>query len=172
MDYTYISQLVERYFNGQTTDIEEQMLQLFFQQPLPADLPGETARYAPLFRLAQADREQMHLPDGFAETVEAKLNIPPTVKAVTVSLADRLKPLFRAAAAVAVVLTMGNAMQFTMTQAQPGSDEINYAEYKDTYTDPGAAYQQTWQALRLVTEGLAMLQQDTTAAQTGQTMPQ
>ena len=49
-----------------------------------------------------------------------------------------------------------------MTQAQPGSDEINYAEYKDTYTDPGAAYLQAQQALRLVTEGLAMLQQDTT----------
>ena len=163
MDYTYIEQLTSRYFEGQTTDLEEQMLRLFFQQqPLPADLSAETAQYAPLFRLAQADREELRLPADFAQRIEDRIDIAPTVRAVSVSLTDRLKPLFRAAAVLAVMLTLGNAMHFTMTQAQPGSDEINYAEYKDTYTDPGAAYLQAQQALRLVTEGLAMLQQDTT----------
>ena len=170
MDYTYFSQLVERYFEGQTTLGEEQMLRLFFRQDtLPEDAPQSLRQYAPLFRLADADREQMHLSSEWLERVEALAHAEEEpaaadktvrVKAVTVSMVDRLKPLMRAAAAVAIVLTLGNAMRFTVRQAQPQHDDINYADYHDTYTDPNAAYQQASQALLLVTEGLAQLQNE------------
>jgi hypothetical protein len=168
MDYSYFSQLAERYFEGQTTLGEEQMLRLFFRpDTLPEDAPQSLRQYAPLFRLADADREQMRLNSEWYDRVEALAkgegqreaadkNV--RVKAVTITLGDRLKPLMRAAAAVAIVLTLGNAMRFTMQQAQPQQDDINYAEYHDTYTDPNAAYQQASQALLLVTQGLAQLQ--------------
>jgi hypothetical protein len=169
MDYSYFSQLADRYFEGQTTLGEEQMLRLFFRQDtLPDDAPQSLRQYAPLFRLADADREQMRLGSEWYDRVEAlakgeeprKDNEKPVrVKAVTISLSDRLKPLMRAAAAVAIVLTLGNAMRFTMRQAQPQQDDINYADYHDTYNDPNAAYQQASQALLLVTEGLAQLHQ-------------
>jgi len=168
MDYSYFSQLAERYFEGQTTLGEEQMLRLFFRpDTLPEDAPQSLRQYAPLFRLADTDREQMRLNSEWYDRVEALAkgegqreaadkNV--RVKAVTITLGDRLKPLMRAAAAVAIVLTLGNAMRFTMQQAQPQQDDINYAEYHDTYTDPNAAYQQASQALLLVTQGLAQLQ--------------
>ena len=168
VDYTYIIQLIDRYFDGETSLAEEQMLRLFFSQPLADDVPQQVRQWDALFRLADADREDMRLPDDFEQRIIAATEgadtpgekHPARVKAVTISLSERLKPLMRAAAAVAVLLTIGNAMRFTMQQAQPQTDDINYADYHDTYTDPNAAYQQASQALRLITEGLAQAQQD------------
>ena len=76
------------------------------------------------------------------------------VKARVITMRDRLQPLFRAAAAVAIVLTLSNAMNITMQQQQQ-SDDINYAEYKDTYNDPAVAYEKMENALELISEGFS-----------------
>ena len=49
-----------------------------------------------------------------------------TVKARTISLTERLKPLFKAAAIVAIFLTLGNAMQVALQPGKP--TELNVAE--------------------------------------------
>ena len=53
MDYKFIEQLVERYFNAQTTLQEEEILRIFFsQEELPADMEAVAA----LFALEQQER--------------------------------------------------------------------------------------------------------------------
>lgn len=46
MDYKYIEQLLERYWQAETTLEEEEILRTFFCQK---DLPAEMQQYAPLF---------------------------------------------------------------------------------------------------------------------------
>ena len=85
MDYKYIEQLMERYWNCETTLEEEAILKAFFSQN---DVPAELAKYKSLF------------------------DEPVKVKARVVPFRQRLMPLFKAAAMVAIILTLGNASQF------------------------------------------------------------
>jgi hypothetical protein len=75
-----------------------------------------------------------------------------TVKAREIHLSQRLMPLFKAAAVVAIFLTLGQAAQFSIGDAR-SEDEIDYASYKDTYEDPAIAYDKVQSALQLVGEG-------------------
>lgn len=158
MDYKYIEQLVERYFECETTLQEEQILRAFFAQQ-PSEMPVALRRYVPLFALMAA--EQPVLGDEFTERVLALTEeAAPVVKARTVSLTERLRPLFKAAAVVAVVLALGQAMDLSLRKAQPQGDDINYASYKDTYEDPAVAFDQVEDALQLLSEGYTQARLD------------
>lgn len=114
MDYKYIEQLLERYWQAETSLEEERILRAFFaQEQLPADME----RLRPLFSY-DADMEQPSLGDDFDSRLMAQLGPeaseafrPQQVKAVEVSLSQRLMPLFKAAAVVAIILTVGGALQ-------------------------------------------------------------
>ena len=106
MDYKYIEQLLERYFQCETTLKEEEILRMFFSQE---DVPVWLAKYQPLFGYeAQQDEP---LGEEFDARILALTEEQRTVKAQTISLTQRLMPLFKAAAVVAIVLTLGNAAQ-------------------------------------------------------------
>ena len=120
MDYRYIEQLMERYWNAETSQEEESILRTFFSQK---DIPAEMEYLRPLF-VDEAVGEK--LDDDFdarilamigQETNEAltshpsPLNSETVVKAREVSLTQRLMPLFKAAAVVAIILTLGGALQ-------------------------------------------------------------
>ena len=77
MDYVYIEQLIDRYFEAATTIEEERILRAFFSQ---RDVPQHLRRYAPIFLME-----------------------------VKMTFADRIRPLWRAAAAVAIVVLVGTA---------------------------------------------------------------
>ena len=62
------------------------------------------------------------------------------------------KHIFKAAAVVAIFLTLGQAAQFSIGEDRT-EDEINYANYKDTYDDPSVAYDKVQSALQLIGEG-------------------
>ena len=103
MDYKYIEQLLERYWQGETTLQEEDILRSFFSQP---DIPDNLRKYQPLFSLEQEEP----LGDDFdARILEMIGEEEPKTKIVT--LTSRLMPLFKAAAIVAIILTLGNAAQ-------------------------------------------------------------
>ena len=103
MDYKYIEQLLERYWQGETTLQEEDILRSFFSQP---DIPDNLRKYQPLFSLEQEEP----LGDDFdARILEMIGEEEPKAKVVT--LTSRLMPLFKAAAIVAIILTLGNAAQ-------------------------------------------------------------
>ena len=112
MDYVYIEQLIDRYFEAATTIEEERILRAFFSQ---REVPQHLRHYTPLF-LMEADEiaEKPHLDDAFDRKIMARLEaegLAPEVhvKAVKMTFADRIRPLWRAAAAVAIVVLVGTA---------------------------------------------------------------
>lgn len=153
MDYKYIEQLLDRYWQGVTTLEEEAILRAFFAQK---DVPAALQRYQPLFAYESGEKEQDVLGDDFEARILSMTEGTTMVQARTIRLTDRLMPLFKAAAVVAIILTLGNAAQLSM-QPQPSNDEIDYASYKDTYQDPSMAYDNVENALQLVSEGMSQI---------------
>jgi len=115
MDYKYIEQLLERYWNAETTLEEENILRTFFSQK---DIPAGMEKYRDVF-VYQTVEQQMHLGDDFDarilemidEEPKTQSQQPVAVKAREIKLTQRLMPLFKAAAVVAIILTLGNAIQ-------------------------------------------------------------
>ena len=115
MDYKYIEQLLERYWLCETTLEEEQILRTFFSQE---SVPVRLLPYKDLFTYEQTDVEETQLGDDFDRRMLEMVGEAAPVKARTISIAQRLKPLFKAAAIVAIILTLGNAMQVAMQPAE------------------------------------------------------
>jgi hypothetical protein len=107
MDYKYIEQLMERYWQGETTLQEEAILRNFFSQPDNLDIPESLRKYQPLFALEKEEP----LGDDFDARILGMIEEEAQPKAKVVTLTSRLMPLFKAAAIVAILLTLGNAAQ-------------------------------------------------------------
>ena len=109
MDYKYIEQLLERYWAAETSLEEESILRTFFSQK---DIPAEMEHLRPLF-IDEAVGET--LDDDFDARILQAIGEPLTskevVKAREVTLTQRLMPLFKAAAIIAIILTLGGALQ-------------------------------------------------------------
>lgn len=108
MDYRYIEQLLERYWECQTTLEEENILRAFFSQD---DIPVSMLQYRDLFLYQKEEVEGDVLGAEFDERILAIVDEPAPVKARKIKLTQRLIPLFKAAAVVAIVLSVGNAIQ-------------------------------------------------------------
>lgn len=111
MDYKYINQLLDRYWKGETSLEEEEILRAFFSQD---ELPAELKPYQALFSYEMGEAKQEALGDDFDQKMMAMIEDEYTKKpnkAKVISLTERLKPLFKAAAVVAIILTLGNAAQ-------------------------------------------------------------
>lgn len=113
MDYKYIRQLLDRYFKGETSLEEEEILRAFFSQ---TDVPADLRRYRDLFAYEVGERAQTVLDGDFDERLLSKIKEDKPVKAHIVTMRQRLMPLFRAAAVVAIFLTLGNAAQVAFRQ--------------------------------------------------------
>lgn len=111
MDYKYINQLLERYWRGETSLEEEEILRAFFSQH---DVPAEFSAYKDFFSYLQQEKQADQLGDDFDSRVLSELSFGTKVAARKVSLRDRLMPLFKAAAVVAMLLTLGNAVQMAV----------------------------------------------------------
>ena len=114
MDYKYIEQLMERYWNAETSLEEESILRTFFSQK---EVPAEMEHLRPLFRDEACGQT---LGDDFDARIMAMIGEEsrterreenPVVKAREVKLSQRFLPLFKAAAVVAIILTVGGALQ-------------------------------------------------------------
>lgn len=106
MDYKYIEQLLEHYFQCETTLEEEEILRTFFMQE---DVPVWLMKYQSLFNYEV--QKENPLGDDFDDRILAMIDQEEPVKARVLTMAQRLKPLFKAAAIVAIVLTIANAAQ-------------------------------------------------------------
>ncbi|MGM9734243.1 MAG: pyruvate ferredoxin oxidoreductase [Prevotella sp.] len=116
MDYKYIEQLLERYWDCETTIEEESILRTFFSQK---DVPARLIKYRSLFEYQKQSADSEPLGDEFDQKVlaaieENNIETPKVVKAKRVALSSYLKPLFKAAAIVAMVLTVVDAAQWSM----------------------------------------------------------
>lgn len=120
MDYKYIEQLLERYWDAETTTEEENILRAFFSQET---VPAHLQHLRPLF--TAADDEV--LGDDFDARMLAMVNDDrPAVTARRVTLTQRLMPLFKAAAVVAIILTLGGALQ-TPWDKSWDDQQVDYA---------------------------------------------
>ena len=113
MDYKYIEQLVDRYFEGETTLEEEQILRKFFAQE---ELPEHLRQWQPLFS-AEVALSAAHLDESFDERILA-LTGEYHVKAQSIPLRVRLRPLFRVAAFLAFAIAIGTAVEYS-TKSSP-----------------------------------------------------
>jgi len=141
MDYKYIEQLLNRYFEAQTTLQEEQILKTFYAQH-DNSMPESLRQYEPLFNAFEGDEM---LDDDFDNRIlqMTEGNDIPFVKARTISLAQRLRPLFSAAAVVAIILTLTNAMNLQFKSETTSSEEIVVADIEQPVSgQPTLAYDQ------------------------------
>lgn len=137
MDYKYIEQLLERYWRCETTLQEEEILRSFFAQE---DVPVELLAYRDLFVAQRDERECDVLDESFDERMMAMVEGEKSVRPVVVTMRQRLMPLFKAAAVVAIVLTLGNAAQiaFDSSGDQTPAEEV-MAEYNKAHKGPSVA---------------------------------
>ena len=120
MDYKYIEQLLERYWRCETSLQEEEILRLFFSQE---EVPTNLVPYKDLFIYEQEQKETDILGDDFNQKILEKANGDQPVKARTITMRKRLMPLFKAAAVVAILLTLQNALQETFTSTTPSTQQ-------------------------------------------------
>ena len=153
MDYKYIEQLLDRYWACETSQEEEDILHAFFSQ---AEIPAHLARYRSLFQYekqAAAVQPSAGFTARLLQAVQA--DEAPHVKARPLSISRRLRPLFRAAASVAIVLLVGGAANHAINREKaPAGWDYNAAGYTDTYNNPETALDESLEALKMVQDGL------------------
>jgi hypothetical protein len=126
MDYKYIEQLLDKYFECQTTLEEEQILRAFFAQE---NVPAHLLQYRELFVSQTFGKNAESLGTDFDERIlsiigaEKKEEEVKHVVARKVSLNKRLRPLYKAAACVAVVLAIGQAAQMPYYKSEAEQQE-------------------------------------------------
>ncbi len=108
MDYKYIEQLLDRYWKCETSLEEEEILRTFFSQN---DVPAHLLQFKALFTYEQDEKKQDVLGDEFDQKILSIIEAEDKPKARVISIRQRLMPLFKAAAVVAIFLTLGNAAQ-------------------------------------------------------------
>lgn len=117
MDYNQdIEQLLERYWQCQTSPEEEQQLKRFFAGN---DVPPHLMRYKSWFVYQQMQHET-GLGEDFDKRILAQIEKAPKVKAKRITLTERFKPMLRAVAVVAVMLMLGNIMRHSFGSNENG----------------------------------------------------
>ena len=111
MNAQQIEQLLQRYWDAETTVDEERQLRQFFNGN---DVPQHLMRYKDLF-VYEEFMQQDHLDEDFDERVLKQVEML-VVKAKSVSIFSRLAPIAKAAAAVAILLALGNLAERTLLQ--------------------------------------------------------
>lgn len=133
MDYKYIEQLLERYWDCETTIEEEQILRAFFHQE---DVPSNLIQYKPLF-VYQKEQKSILLGEEFDKKMLGLIE-KPVVKAQKLTIYRRFAPLFKAAAMIAIILTVGVVMKKSVDNN--GGLIYVYDQYQGNNIDPQVAY--------------------------------
>lgn len=135
MDYKYIEQLLERYWNCETSVEEEQILRSFFRQE---EIPSHLFRYKSLFVYQEAEKK-VTLGEDFDERILAEIERP-VVKARRLTLQSRFMPLFKAAAVMALLFTIGGVVKHSMGGGKAGVVYV-YDQFENKSDDPQVAYE-------------------------------
>lgn len=136
MDYKYIEQLLERYWECRTTVQEEHILKSFFRQ---ADIPDHLKVYSEIFRIQDETMGEKTGTD-FDRNVLNRINGKCRSQRVTarphpIGFRRRLRPLYQAAGLVALILTIGTATQ----KSFDNDDEWKATPYAQEHADEDSA---------------------------------
>jgi hypothetical protein len=138
MDSKQIQQLLEKYWNCETTLEEEQSLRHYFQG---ADVPEGLKETAELFRYFEAEKSKA-LNESFNEVVTKQIRQRQGGKVV--SMVSWVQ-IARVAAGVLVVVVAGYFIRQEVRKSYP-------AEVADTYSDPKLAFEETKKALMMISK--------------------
>ena len=136
MDYKYIEQLMERYWRCETSLQEEEILRTFFSQE---NVPAELLSYKDLFIYEQDQKTDDVLDGNFDQKILGRIEEDEPVKAHTITMQQRLMPLFKAAAIVAIVLTLTNAVQNALNQKAEVPHQTEMANINKPQEGPSVA---------------------------------
>lgn len=145
MTVKQIEQLIEKYFQAETTREEERLLRHWFSNQHP--LPPHLAAYRPWFAMLETESKRT-TSDDFAERLQKKLQSAPRTGRIAPMWVARLSRVAAAAALLAIAYFAAHTWQ---TQLTPHSQSaIVLAEGE--IDDPVLAYQQTMAALEFLTD--------------------
>ncbi len=172
MDYKYIEQLLERYWRCETTLQEEDILRAFFAQDT---LPASLERYRALFDYQGHEARHTTLSEDFDSHLCQQLGIDDDttapVHAHRITWGERLRPLYHAAAAVAVIALLGTGAQHIFNGKSSGEPwDYDAPAYKDSYDNPREAYETLDDGLREMQEVIGIADsthRDTVGLSTG-----
>ena len=111
MNAQQIEQLLQRYWDAETTVDEERQLRQFFNAN---DVPQHLMRYKDLF-VYEEFMQDKQLGKDFDERLLKQIETP-VVKAKSISIFSRLAPIAKAAAAVIILLALGNLAERSLMQ--------------------------------------------------------
>ena len=139
MELTNIEQLLEKYWNGDTSVEEEQQLQRFFSED---EVPDHLEGVASLFQSFNADRQFKQLDDDFDEALFRKIEKP------------KKQFSWQSWLSIAATILLLVVSAFWVQDILPDQVETPVSDSqtieKDTYEDPQLAYEQTREALLLI----------------------
>ncbi len=136
MDSNNIEQLLEKYWNCETSLEEEQQLHIFFRD---GSIPDSMKDAAELFRFFEIEKNKS-LKENFETTVTKELRQRQGGKIISmVSFAN----IARIAAGILVVVVATYFVRQEVRKAYP-------QEAQDTYTDPQMAFEETKKALLMI----------------------
>ena len=133
MDYKYIEQLLEQYWECRTSREEEAILRSFFAQD---DVPASLLPSREMFVAEQESVEESRLDADFDKKMLALIDARTTnqVKARSVSLNRRWRPFYKVAAVLAMVLSVGMAVQQGWESPRAGMIHEESLQVMDTAT--------------------------------------
>lgn len=136
MDYKYIEQLLERYWECQTTLQEEAILKAFFDAE---DVPAHLRPYRDIF-ITLNEKAEEHLEADFDARVIAALSEAESETKVIpmrpISGSRRVRPFFKAAACIAIMLSIGMAASHSMLWDDESAPTSNVADVNGGYQSP------------------------------------
>lgn len=145
MDSKQLEQLLEKYWNCETSLEEEKQLREYFRGEVPENLK-ETAD---LFRYFETQQEQAVIESDFDAVVKKKIK-QQQPKGKSVSMVFNFA---RIAAGVLVVVTATYFVRQEVRKAYP-------PEIVDTYSDPKLALEETKKALMMISKGFNKAQKE------------
>lgn len=133
MDSNRIEELLQKYWNCETSLEEEEQLRAYFQ----SDVPEHLEKTASLFRYFETQKNKSLHDAAFDTIVRDKLTVSKTGRLLYNSL--------RIAAGVAVLIVAGWFVRREIEDAKPVEPVA-----VDTYDDPKLAFEETKKALLLI----------------------
>lgn len=139
-DYNHIEQLLERYYDGNTSEAEEQTLKDFFSQE---EIPSHLSAEKEMFFQFSANR----FPQGMEERLEQLIDQWDTAERSSIQAASKHRSLrLRWVASIAASLLLLFGMSWYIHDPAPSR--------QDTFTNPEEAYIHAERALVLFSEAL------------------
>jgi hypothetical protein len=137
MDYKTIKEILDRYWEGETSLKEEKLLRTYFNSNKVAK---ELESFRPLFVYHKAQKSKT-----MTQSFEGLKNKP---------IVHRLLPTWISVAASVLILVMaGTFCYVNQTTSDPAVFAVDES-VKDTYEDPEIAYKEAKAALFLISKGL------------------